>query len=238
MSKQHSKKMTMKRVAATTALGVGLAAGGAGIASATSSQTPSDSTTTTSTSPPSAGDFAGGVITAVSSDSITVKDMSGTSTTYTITSTTTFSEGRTTVSESALAVGQRVGIQLSSSDSTTATSIDVQLPMLVGTVSAVDGDTVTITDQQGFSRTIVVDSSTTYTKSGSSATLADVTVGEVIAAQGTVDTNLTSLDATSVSIGLPTTPDGGAGGPGFGGPGFGGRGFGPPPGDGQSGSAQ
>jgi endonuclease YncB( thermonuclease family) len=233
MSKQNSKKMTMKRVAATTALGVGLVAGGAGIASASSSQPSSDSTAASSTSPPSAGDFAGGVITAVSSDSITVKDMTGTSTTYTITSTTTFREGATTVTESTLAVGQHVGIQLSSSDSTTASSIDVQLPMLVGTVTAVDGDTVTISDQQGFSRTIVVDSTTTYTDAGSSASLSDVTVGTLIGAQGTVDANLTSLDASSVSVGLPTMPGGGAGGPGMGGPGFG-----PPPGNAQATTAQ
>jgi hypothetical protein len=73
----------------------------------------------------------------------------------------------------------------------------------------------------------VVDSTTTYTKSSASATLSDVTVGSVISAQGTVDANLTSLDASSVEIGLTGGP---GNGPGLAGPGFGpGAGQGPGP---------
>ncbi|MGA2295744.1 MAG: DUF5666 domain-containing protein [Acidimicrobiales bacterium] len=223
----NTKKNALKRVAATTALGVGLAAGGAGIASATSTHTAHDATTAPSTAPPAWGDFAGGVITAVSSTSITVKDLDGTSSTYDITSATTFSEGPTTIDASTLAIGQRVGIQLSSASSTSAVNIDVQLPVLFGTVTAVSGDTITISDPEGFSRTIVVDSTTTYTKSSASATLSDVTVGSVISAQGTVDANLTSLDASSVEIGLTGGP---GNGPGLAGPGFGpGAGQGPGP---------
>jgi hypothetical protein len=222
-----NKKMIFKRAAATTALGVGLVAGGAGVASAASTHTAHDATTATAPSPPGAGNFAGGVVTAVTDSSITVKDMSGSSTTYAITSTTTFSEGPTTIAASQLAVGQRVGIQLSSSSSTTATSIDVQLPVLFGTVTAVSGDTITISDPEGFSRTIVTDSSTTYTKSGDSSTLDEVTVGSVISAEGVVDANLTSLDASSVTIGAPSATGSGQG---FGGSGVGGpNGPGPGP---------
>lgn len=219
------KNMAVKRVAATTALGVGLVAGGAGIASATSSHSPRDSTTSTSATPPSPANFAGGVVTAVSSTSISVKGMGATTSTYAITSSTTFSEGPTTVTASALAIGQHVGIQLLTSDDTTAASIDIQLPALFGSVTSVSGDTVVITDLEGFSRTIVVDSSTTYTKSGATSSLSDVVVGSDIIAEGTVDTNGTSLDATNVVIGLPSQQ---SGGPGIGGPGGGGPGFGPP----------
>jgi len=228
------KKMAVRRVAATTALGVGLVAGGAGLASATSTQSARDSTTPTSTSPPNRADMAGGVVTAVTDTSITVKHLDGTSTTYTITTSTALYEGPTTIAASSLAVGQHVEIDLSSADSTLAQSINVQVPVLFGTVTAVEGNTITISDLDGFSRSIVVDSSTTYTKSGASATLADISVGALISAEGTVDANLTSLDATSVSMGQPTSPAGGQGpgGPGFGGPGFGGPGFGPPGGSG------
>jgi hypothetical protein len=128
-----------------------------------------------------------------------------------------------------LAVGQHVEIDLSSANSTLAQSINVQVPVLFGTVTAVQGNTITISDLEGFSRTIVVDSSTTYTKSGATATLADISVGTLISAEGTVDANLTSLDATSVSMGQPTSPTGGQG---PGGPGFGGPGSGPPGGNG------
>jgi hypothetical protein len=124
-----------------------------------------------------------------------------------------------------LAIGQHVGIQLLTSDDTTAASIDIQLPALFGSVTSVSGDTVVITDLEGFSRTIVVDSSTTYTKSGATSSLSDVVVGSDIIAEGTVDTNGTSLDATNVVIGLPSQQ---SGGPGIGGPGGGGPGFGPP----------
>ena len=219
------KNMAVKRVAATTALGVGLVAGGAGIASATSSHSPRDSTTSTSVTPPSPANFASGVVTAVSSASISVKGMDATTNTYAITSSTTFSEGPTTVTASALTVGQHVGIQLSASDDSTAANIDIQLPALFGTVTSISGDTVVITDLEGFSRTIVVDSSTNYMKSGATASLSDVVVGSAIIAEGTVDANLTSLDATNVVIGLPSQQ---SGGPGIGGPGGGGPGFGPP----------
>ena len=217
-----NRGMTVKKVAATTALGVGQVAGGAGIASVTSSPTPRNSTTSRSTTPPNPANFAGGTVTAVSSTSITVDEWSGTSNTYAITSATTFSEGPTTITASALAVGQHVGIQVSSTDATTATIIDIQLPVLVGTVTDVNGDTVTITDPEGFSRTIIVDSTTSYTKSSGTASLSDVSMGSEISAEGTVDANGTSLDASSVHIGVPTGP---GGGPRFGGPGFG------PPGD-------
>jgi hypothetical protein len=223
------KKMAVRRVAATTALGVGLVAGGAGLASATSTQSARDSTTPTSTSPPNRADMAGGVVTAVTDTSITVKHLDGTSTTYPITSTTALYEGPTTIAASSLAVGQHVDIELSSANSTLAQSINVQVPVLFGTVTAVQGDAITISDLDGFSRTIAVDSSTTYTKSGVAATLADISVGTLISAEGTVDANLTSLDATSVSTGQPTSP---AGGQGLGGPGFGGPGMGPPGGNG------
>lgn len=219
------KNIAVKRVAATTALGVGLIAGGAGIASATSSHSPRDSGTSTSATPPSPADFAGGVVTAVTSTSISVKGMDGTTSSYAITSSTTFSEGPATVTASALAIGQHVGIQLSTSGDDTADSIDIQLPALFGTVSSVSGDTVVITDFEGFSRTIAVDSSTTYTKSGTTASLSDVVVGSDIVAEGTVDANGTSLDASNVVIGLPSHP---SGDPGSAGPGGSGPGFGPP----------
>lgn len=229
------KNMAVKRVAATTALGVGLVTGGAGIASATSSHSPRDSTTSTSATPPSPANFAGGVVTAVSSTSISVKGMDAATRTYAITSSTTFSEGPTTVTASALALGQHVGIQLSASDDSTATGIDIQLPALFGTVTSVAGNSVVITDLEGFSRTIVVDSSTSYTKSGVTASLSDIDVGSGIIAEGTVDANLTSLDATSVVIGLPSQPSGGLG---IGGLGAGGPGFGPPGTNGAGAQAQ
>jgi len=101
-------------------------------------------------------------------------------------------------------------------------------PIWFGAVTSAKSATITITDQQGFTRTIVTSSSTTY-KDGLTSTPA---VGTKIIAQGTVDKNGTSLDATAISA----LPKGVAGpGPGRLGPG-GPGGFGRPAGPRPSGS--
>jgi hypothetical protein len=80
----------------------------------------------------------------------------------------------------------------------------VHQPHLDGTVTSVSGSTVLIKDHEGFTRTIVTSSKTTY-QDGLKAALA---VGTKIHAEGTVASNGTSLDATVIS-----TDRGPAGGP-------------------------
>jgi len=77
-------------------------------------------------------------------------------------------------------------------------------PGMAGTVKSVSGQTVTIQDFMGFTRTIHTSSSTSYTKGGQSATSSAVTSGTEIAAQGTVDKNGTDLDASKVAVLLPS----------------------------------
>ena len=81
-------------------------------------------------------------------------------------------------------------------------------PHLAGTVTSVSGTTVLIKDRDGFTRTIVLSSKTTY----SDGLTAELAVGAKIHASGTVAANGTSLDATSV--GVDNGPMGGPGGPG------------------------
>ena len=90
---------------------------------------------------------------------------------------------------------------VSSADPTTATSVTIELAMLFGTVSSVTGDSINITDFQGFTRNIIVGGSTTYTMGGGPGSLTNVVKGVKILALGTIDTNGTSLDALSVEIG-------------------------------------
>jgi glutamate dehydrogenase/leucine dehydrogenase len=78
---------------------------------------------------------------------------------------------RTTASLSDLAVGEKVAVQASSSSSTTAASVAIMLPHLGGQVVSVSGSTITVADRDGFYRTIVVSSSTTYSKSSATAAL-------------------------------------------------------------------
>ena len=87
----------------------------------------------------------------------------------------------------------------------------VHSPHLAGTVvSAADG-TITITDFEGFQRTVHTSSATTYSD-GLTATPA---AGTKIVAEGTVDSDKTSLEATKVAK-MPDRPGPGRGpgGPG------------------------
>ncbi len=88
-------------------------------------------------------------------------------------------------------------------------------PFLAGTVVSASGNTITITDVQGFQRTIHTTSATTY-EDGLTATPA---AGTRIYAVGTVDTDKTSLKAARVGK-LPDRPEG-RGFPGRGFPGHG-----------------
>ncbi|HEY7101250.1 MAG TPA: hypothetical protein VH573_06370 [Mycobacteriales bacterium] len=90
-------------------------------------------------------------------------------------------------------------------------------PFLAGTVVSASGNTITITDVQGFQRTIHTTSATTY-EDGLTATPA---AGTRIYAVGTVDTDKTSLKATKVGK-IPDRPEG-RGFPGRGFPGGPGR---------------
>jgi hypothetical protein len=143
----------------------------------------------------------GGLVTAVTPTSVTVTGGNGTSSTFVITTTTTFTEGSTTVTAADLVVGDRVGIEVTSTNATTATSISIALARVSGQVTAVSGDTITITDHKDVTSTILVGTTTTYSKGGAAAALTDVTVGTTISAQGTIGATPTTLDATSVNIG-------------------------------------
>jgi hypothetical protein len=145
-----------------------------------------------------AANGTGGDVTAVTSTSVTIELWGGSSATFTLTPTTTYSEGSTSTTTSPLVVGDRVRIGLSSTSSTTAASVTIELAELYGTVKSVSGDTILITDPQGFTRTILVSSATTYSHGGS---LTDAVAGAKIFAQGTVDANGTSLDALTIDVG-------------------------------------
>jgi hypothetical protein len=143
------------------------------------------------------------VVSALTSSSITVVDPSGSSTTFSISSATTVTKDRTIAAASDLAVGDQVRITPTGLGSNTAQSIDIEQPSVMGTVTAVSGDTITVSGPNGTSETVVVSGATTYTKRGASATLTDVTVGTWIFAEGTHATgSTTNLDATTIGVGV------------------------------------
>lgn len=175
------------------------------------------------------GHGPGGTITALGANSITIQRPDGTTQTVTTNSSTTYTRDGQTSSASALATGEHVGIRPTAPPSTssgststpstvTAAAVNIMDPSVHGTVQSVSNNVLTIVDDQGFWRTVNLSASTTYTNNGQSATQSALTQSAKVVAFGSVDSNHTSLDATSVAVN-PTAPDGGHGGPG--GPGVG-----------------
>lgn len=144
----------------------------------------------------------GGTVTAVGSDSVTVKQADGTSKTITLTSSTTYRLAGQASSKSAISVGLVIEAQGTVSGSTfTASTVEIQPSIVFGTVTAKTSSTITVKQQDGSTATIKVTSSTTYRIRGvSSATLANVAVGDVVVAQGTHNSD-GSLTASVVSSG-------------------------------------
>ena len=176
----------------------------------------------------------------MSSTSLTVRDLFAKSHTYKITAATVVHSGPArSVKVSALSVGEHVVVRTSGSTSTAA-EIDVRPAHIEGSVSAVTSTAITVTDPDGFTRTIDTDGQTTYTVNSVSSSRSKITTGTVVHAEGKVDAGGTALDAASVDVvtsaktppGRPTgagpRPCAPVGGHGPGGPGHRGGGPGAP----------
>ena len=209
---------TVRKLGMSAAIATGLVAGGVGVASAASSNATQPAQH--GSMPDGRGGPRGhfghggdeGTVTSVSPTSVTISTLGGSSSTFTITSSTVVHKDHATASISDLKSGDTVRIEPSSSSSTTAASIGIDSPHLFGTVNSVSGSTITIKDQDGFWRTITTSGATTYTKSGAASTASAVSVGTIISAEGAIAADHTTLDAASITIGLPARPTGGPSG--------------------------
>ena len=145
----------------------------------------------------------GGTISALGTNSITLKDRQGTSTTYTTTGTTTYFEGSTAGVVGDLAVGEQVNLALTSTTPQSVTKVTICLVHFTGQVSAVAGNVITITGFHDTTLTVNVSGSTTYTSGGAASTHAAVVVGAQISAVGLAGSSAGSLNANSVNIEVP-----------------------------------
>jgi hypothetical protein len=163
--------------------------------------------------------FGGITVTSVNGSDVSLKTDDGWTRTITVSGTTTITKAGATIKVGDLAAGDKVRFsEKRGADGTfSVTAIVVVLPSLAGQVSAINGDTLTITQPGGTTATIHVSGDTTYQINGAKGALADVKVGSIIVAEGTQRTD-GSLDAASVRVGLGAR--GGAGGPSFQFPGF------------------
>lgn len=179
-----------------------------------------------------------GTVTAISGDTITVQSKgfeksdssTGTTTTYTVNASgATVTKANVASSVSAIAIGDTVMVQGTvSGTSVTATKISDGVmmkvpgsnggatiptgngqPVIGGTVTAVSGDIVTITNKSNTSYTIDV-TNATITKNGTTSSVSSVAVGDNVLAQGTVNgTSVTAVSLTdSASATSGTAPKG------------------------------
>src|SRR5207248_1311851 len=163
-----------------------------------------------------------GTVKNVDATSATLTLPDGSTKTIGLTGSTTYNVKGKAATAADLKAGVRVHAvgTVDSNGAFTATQVDIAPAVVAGTVTAKSANSITLNDRAGGTITVNVDSSTTYqTRGNASASLADVAVGDMLEAEGTLNTD-GSLNATAVQYGAP-----GAGGYGPGGLGPGG--FGP-----------
>ena len=154
--------------------------------------------------------FGGITITAISGDSISLKTADGWTRTITVDSGTTYEKDGATAALADLKVGDEIRFRETRETSGTFTidAIAVIPPHSAGTVSAIDGSTITVTQPDGTTSTIKVGSTTTYDVAGNdSAALSDIKTGMVLMATGTRNSD-GSLNATMVRAFDPSTMQG------------------------------
>ena len=215
---QPIRKRVLRNVGLSSAIAVTVLVSGVGVASA-STHSPKSvsalalrssrdaSTTSPPPMPPRGPSGVGGDFTALTSSSITIVNFDGTASTYVINSSTVVTNLRQSATTASLALGENVRIVASSTDTSVAGSIELVPATLAGRVSAINGDTITVTGPNASADTILVSTTTTYTKSGATASLADISVGSFIFAEGTFSSSPSTIDAATVGIGDPGASD-------------------------------
>lgn len=151
------------------------------------------------------GGFGGLTVTAVGGNTISATDRDGQIITILVGASTTYAEAGATASLADVHVGSRIAVQRATTGTgtttVTASGVTILLPTTEGTVSAVSGDTITVKDRDNTAATITVSGATRYQKAGKAASLADITPGTTIRAEGT--TSGTTLSAQLVTIEVP-----------------------------------
>ena len=144
---------------------------------------------------------AGGEVTKIDGNDITVSKK-GTTQVITVTGSTVYKLGSAAGSKSDVKVGIEIDAQGTLSGTTfTATAVNIEPAHLDGEVTAKTASSITIKVRDGTTKTIHVSGSTKYKILGAAtSSLADVTVGDRVIAEGTLRAD-GSLDAVAVTGG-------------------------------------
>ena len=144
---------------------------------------------------------AGGTVTKVDGNDITVSRKGGATQVITVTGSTVYKLGPATGSKSDVKVGTIVDAQGTVSGTTfTATAVNVRLVHLNGEVTAKTSSSITVKDHDGTTKTIHVSGTTTYKVAGGTSSLSGIKVGDRLDAEGTIRAD-GSLDAVAVHSG-------------------------------------
>jgi hypothetical protein len=125
--------------------------------------------------------------------------------TITVNATTAYTRADQAASLSDIQVGSMLNVQgtRTGDNAITASAIEIVLPQVTGVVTAVNGNTLTVTGLDARTYTIDVGDSTTYRRASHTAALSDVAVGSLISAEGTLSSDGSTLSALAVTIQLP-----------------------------------
>lgn len=146
----------------------------------------------------------GGLVTAIDSDSLTVRTPRGTQTVG-LDGSTAYYVGKTKATRSAIDKGSVVHVRLVDprASKKVAAVVSVVPARLDGWVTKMDSDTITVTDPSGFTRVVQTGSSTKYVKDGAASSRSAITVGTFVRAVGSVADDGTTLVADRVATGRP-----------------------------------
>jgi len=143
-------------------------------------------------------------VTAISGSSISLKTTDGWTRTITVTSDTKLTKAGATITTADIAVGDTVRFsETRNTDGTYAiTAVEVVVPVVSGSVSAVSDTGFTIKGRDGVAQVVTVNASTTFALGSASGSKADVTVGADVTVAGPQATD-GSITAIKVTIILP-----------------------------------
>jgi hypothetical protein len=144
-----------------------------------------------------------GFVTSVTSGTITIQGITGSSLEVSLTPSTVVTKVGRPAAPTDLTIGENVRVIFGSLDLGSATSIDIELSHVVGRVDAINGVTLTILGRDGVLRSVVVGSSTAFSKNGTIASLDDVAIGSYVIAEGSYNAPASTLAASVVDIGRP-----------------------------------
>ncbi len=165
---------------------------------------------------------AGGKVSRGNGSSFTVTGPNNQTQTIQTTAATQFMVGRTTGSLADVKPGEMVRATgtLNSDGSLTATTVHIATPHVVGKVTAINGNTLTLSTFNNGTTTVTVTSTTTYfnVQTKAAAKQTDIKVGDRVMVEAAVGSSAPYTATAVVIVPAGFTGPGAAGGPGFGGP--------------------